>query len=908
MFSYFAKKIFGSSNDRMVKSLYPIVEKINSLEPTFEKLTDTELKAKTGELRERIKLGKTLDDLLPEAFAAVREASKRTLNKRHFDVQLIGGIILHKGMIAEMKTGEGKTLVATLPAYLNALAGKGVHIVTVNDYLADRDSKWMGQIYNFLGLSVGCITSSITDWARQDAYKADITYGTNNEFGFDYLRDNLKMQIGEMAQRPFNYAIIDEVDSILIDESRTPLIISGPTEDNSDIYYKIDKIIPKLREEDYELDEKGKTCALSDKGHESIEKLLKDHKILSADADLYSIENMAIVHHVNQGLRAHKIFHKDVDYIIKDNKVMIIDEFTGRVLEGRRYSEGLHQALEAKEKVQIQNENQTLASITFQNYFRMYPKLSGMTGTAMTEATEFMDIYKLGVVAIPTHLEAKRKDEEDVIYRSMKEKYDAIIEEIEATHKLGQPILVGTISIEKSEYLSSLLKKRKIKHNVLNARHHAKEAEIISQAGRPGHVTIATNMAGRGTDIMLGGNPDILIKEEMDKNPSKDPNTIREEILTLVEEDKKKALAAGGLYVLGTERHESRRIDDQLRGRSGRQGDPGKTKFYLSLEDDLMRIFGSEKISNMLTKLGLKEGEAIIHPWISRSIEKAQQRVEARNYDIRKNLLKFDDVMNDQRSVIYEQRLELITREELSSIVKELITEINNDLVTKSIPKKSIAEEWDLELLEKELFRIYGMHLDIKSLALKEGIADEEILEFIEEKIQAIYQEKHTKYGEETMKHAQKHIMLITLDQLWKDHLHILDHLRTGINLRAYGQKDPLNEYKIEAFQIFQSMLNDYTLLVVQRIFQLHIQDAKNISEHGSNIKMTESRSSLAIGNEEGENLNDPSSLLNHPHKRKIAIEDRDPNNSETWGKVSRNEACPCGSGKKFKYCHGAIV
>ncbi|WP_039457105.1 preprotein translocase subunit SecA [Candidatus Jidaibacter acanthamoebae] len=890
MFSYFAKKLFGSSNDRFVKSLYPVVAKINSLESIFEKLSNDELKAKTFEFKEQLKAGRTLDDLLPEAFAAVREASKRTQGKRHFDVQLIGGIVLNNGMIAEMKTGEGKTLVSTLPAYLNALTGKGVHIITVNDYLVERDSKSMGEIYNFLGLSVGSITNSIPDWVRKKAYEADITYGTNNEFGFDYLRDNLKLDLEEMVQRPFNYAIVDEVDSILIDESRTPLIISGPTEDNSDLYYKINKLIPLLGEGDYETDEKGKNCALSDKGHETIEQLLKDHKIISKDAELYNIENMGIVHHVNQGLRAHKIFQKDVDYIIKDNKVMIIDEFTGRVLDGRRYSEGLHQALEAKENVQIQNENQTLASITFQNYFRMYPKLAGMTGTAMTEANEFIDIYKLPVFSIPTHLEVKRKDEEDVIYKSMREKYDAIIEEIEASHKHGQPILVGTVSIEKSEYLSSLLKKRKIKHNVLNARQHAKEAEIIAQAGRPGSVTIATNMAGRGTDIMLGGNPDMLINEELKKNPNKDINIIKEEVLATIASDKEKVLAAGGLYVLGTERHESRRIDDQLRGRSGRQGDPGKTKFYLSLEDDLMRIFGSEKISSMLTKLGLKEGEAIIHPWISRSIEKAQQRVEARNYEIRKNLLKFDDVMSEQRSVIYEQRLDLMKSEKLSSFVKELIVEINGSLVEKFIPKKSISEEWDLDSFEKEVFRIYGLHLSIKDFASREGVANEEILDFLEEQVFSAYQDKVNKYGQESMQYAQKHIMLVTLDHLWKDHLHMLDHLRTGINLRAYGQKDPLNEYKIEAFKLFQTMLDDYNILIVQRIFQLHIQDASELEQHSSEAKMIESRNAPSI-----------------EQSRDFSGE-RDPSNPETWGKVSRNEPCPCGSGKKYKQCHGAIT
>ncbi len=895
MFAYLAKKIFGSSNDRIISTILPIVKQVNDFEPILEKLSDEELKNKTQQFKDKLASGSTLDDILPEAFAVVREASKRTLGMRHFDVQLIGGVILHRGMISEMKTGEGKTLVATLPIYLNALTGKGVHLVTVNDYLVKRDAEWMGSIYKFLGLTIGCVTNDIDEATRKAAYEADITYGTNNEFGFDYLRDNLKYRIENMVQREFNYAIVDEVDSILIDEARTPLIISGPTEDNTDLYVRVNKIIPMLEKEHYEVDEKNKSAILTEAGHIAIEELLKANKIISDETGLYDFENMSVVHHVNQALRAHNLFHKDVDYIVKDGKIYIIDEFTGRIMEGRRYSEGLHQALEAKEKVEIQNENQTLASITFQNYFRMYPKLAGMTGTAMTEAAEFSDIYKLESVSIPTHVDVKRIDEDDSIYLSIEEKYDAIIAEIKEAHAKGQPTLVGTVSIEKSELISTLLNKKGIKHNVLNARYHAKEAEIIAQAGRFGAVTIATNMAGRGTDIKLGGNPELmaLADKKLDLEKAK----------AIVEEEKEKVLQAGGLFVLGTERHESRRIDNQLRGRSGRQGDPGRTKFYLSLEDDLMRIFGSEKIKNLLSKLGVKEGEAIVHPWISKSLEKAQSKVEARNYDIRKTLLRFDDVMNDQRKVIYEQRRYLMKSDELREDLLAMAARIAEEDINRNIPANSLPEQWNVEGLEKDIFKTFSIIVGIKALSEKEGVANEEILELILPNIKEHYQSKITEFGEEAMRLAEKQVMLVTLDQLWKEHLHVLDHLRTGIGLRAYAQKDPLNEYKIESFNLFEKLLDDIAEMTVARLF--HIQISHDIAPvQKDNLAGTfETRKDPSMN---VDNAAAPEHLIG-TFKNHVNPEDRDPRDPSTWGKIARNDFCPCGSGKKFKHCHGAI-
>ncbi|RZI47681.1 preprotein translocase subunit SecA [Rickettsiales endosymbiont of Peranema trichophorum] len=880
MFKYIAKKLFSSSNDRLLRSLQPTLTKINQLGDIIKPLSDQQLKLKTEEFREMLERGSTLDDILPEAFAVVREAASRVLGERHFDVQLLGGMILHKGMVAEMKTGEGKTLVATLPVYLNALSGHGVHVVTVNDYLATRDAAWMGALYKFLGLTVGTITGSISEDMRKESYLADITYCTNNELGFDYLRDNLKFTKEKMVQRGFNYAIIDEVDSILIDESRTPLIISGSTEDNSALYYKVNELIPKLVSVDYEVDEKNKNCMLTEHGHQSVEEMLKKAKLINPNTSLYDIENMELVHHVNQALKAHHMFKKEVDYIVKNDAVMIIDEFTGRVLDGRRYSDGLHQAIEAKENVRIQNENQTLASITFQNYFRMYPKIAGMTGTAMNEAAEFQDIYKLQVVSIPTHLEIKRRDEEDIIYKTAHEKYKAIVEEIARVSSEGQPILVGTISIEKSEHLSNLLHKRKIKHSVLNAKYHQQEAEIIAQAGRPHAVTIATNMAGRGTDIMLGGNPKMLYKAASEHYKG-DLEALEKKIHEQVELDKKKVLELGGLYVLGTERHESRRIDDQLRGRSGRQGDPGITRFYISLEDDLMRIFGSDKISTVLTKFGLKDGEAIIHPWISRSIGKAQQKVESRNYEIRKTLLKFDNVMNEQRSVIYAQRFTLMDSETILEILSDIRKEVNREMVERYVPQKSLPEEWNLAQLEKEMFGLYGLHIDLQAFGKQEDVTELEIFEYVDKETGTVYEEKIKEYGPEMMTTAVRTVMLNTLDQLWKEHLHRLDHLRTGINLRAYAQKDPLHEYQMEAFELFKSMLDTYSVLSVQRLAHIEISTER---VDGGTLSLDGKPSSQSLETD-GEVNTSNSKMVNQ--------------------RVPRNSQCPCGSGKKYKHCHG---
>jgi preprotein translocase subunit SecA len=907
MFSYILRRVFGTSNERIVKSLQPIIDKINGFEPALEKLSDEELAGKTAEFKRKLADGASLDSLLPEAFAVVREASKRTLKMRHFDVQLIGGIIMHRGMIAEMKTGEGKTLAATLPVYLNALLGKGAHVITVNDYLVKRDAKWMGQIYNFLGMSVGCVTNDVREEDKQAAYNADITYGTNNEFGFDYLRDNLKYHTEHMVQREFHFAIVDEVDSILIDEARTPLIISGPAEDSSEMYFKIDKIIPLLAEDDYEIDEKARTAYITDKGNETVEQLLKKESIIAPDNGLFDYENMTVVHHVNQALKAHKLFKRDVDYIIKEGKVMIIDEFTGRIMDGRRYSEGLHQALEAKEKVSIQNENQTLASVTFQNYFRMYPKLAGMTGTAMTEADEFADIYKLEVVAIPTNIPVTRKDEDDEIYLTAEEKYSAIVQEIEKFHEIGQPVLVGTVSIEKSEYIANLLKKHKIKHNVLNARYHEQEAEIIAQAGRIGTVTIATNMAGRGTDIMLGGNPEMLLKQKLKDTPNateEQKAKMLTEVKAQVEADKARVIELGGLLIIGTERHESRRIDNQLRGRSGRQGDPGKTKFYLSMEDDLMRIFGSDKIKSLLSRLGLKEGEAIVHPWISKSLEKAQQKVEARNYDIRKSLLRFDDVMNDQRKAIYDQRKFIMKEEVLRPTVQTMAEEVSSDIIQAYIPLNSLPEEWDTENLSKEFFRIFGIHIDFKELAGREGIANEEIVETANKAINELFEHKFSQYGEELLEKAIRQTLLLTLDHLWKEHLHTLDHLRTGIGLRAYAQKDPLNEYKIEAFNLFGILLDDVAELSVGRIAHLEItREIDNLQETKRPMFEVKTAPTSALVMEDGTAA--VSGGVVRPMKTHISVEERNATDPQTWGKIARNENCPCGSGKKYKYCHG---
>ena len=911
------KRFFGSANDRYIRSLGRQVEAINALEPELEALDDAALKARTESFRRRVADGEALDELLVEAFATVREAAKRTLGQRHFDVQLMGGIVLHRGMIAEMKTGEGKTLVATLPVYLNALAGGGVHVVTVNDYLARRDADWMGQIYDFLGLSFGCIVHGLSDEERRAAYSCDVTYGTNNEFGFDYLRDNMKQRLADMVQRDFSYAIVDEVDSILIDESRTPLIISGQAENSSDFYIKADKIIPKLAEEHYEKDEKQRAITLTDAGVERVEALLSESGLMTSES-LYDLQNITLLHHVNQALRAHKLFQRDTDYIIKDDKVIIIDEFTGRMMEGRRYSEGLHQALEAKERVTIQNENQTLASITFQNYFRLYPKLAGMTGTAMTEAAEFSDIYGLDVIDVPTNVPFVRIDHDDEVYRTAKEKYDAILELIEDCSKRKQPMLVGTVSIEKSEHLSGLLKKRKIPHQVLNARYHDQEAVIIAQAGVPGAVTIATNMAGRGTDIQLGGNPDLRIQQEADgiedeAARAKKIAKIRQE----VEAAKRISIEAGGLFVMGTERHESRRIDNQLRGRSGRQGDPGASRFYLSLEDDLMRIFGSERMDGMLRKLGLEDGEAIVHPWVNKALEKAQQKVEARNFEIRKNLLKFDNVMNDQRKVIYEQRKDLMRTEDVHDTVAEMRQQTIEDLVTRCIPANAYAEQWDTGGLHEECLRLLGLDLPAEAWAKEEGIADQEILERINSAADRKMASKAANMGPDLMRAVEKTLLLEVLDRQWKDHLLSLDHLRHGIGLRAYAQRDPLNEYKQEAFELFEAMLVEVraeTTMWLARV-ELRATEPEAILPQSRPREMQETRQDPAMvpagaapraGNgAAGPPQPRPSQPRATQPFRHAAQAEIDPNDPSTWGKVSRNSPCLCGSGRKFKHCHG---
>jgi preprotein translocase subunit SecA len=904
------KKVVGSANERYLKRLGKNVDAINALEPDMEALSDGDLLARTDTFRQRVSDGETLDSLLVEAFATVREAAKRTLGQRHFDVQMLGGMVLHNGMIAEMKTGEGKTLVATLAVYLNALEGKGVHVVTVNDYLAQRDAAWMGQIYEFLGLRVGTIVHGMSDEERRDAYAADVTYATNNELGFDYLRDNMKFHLDEMVQRDFNFAIVDEVDSILIDEARTPLIISGPVEDSSEAYRQVDVIIPKLVEADYEIDEKARAITMTDEGVEHAEQLLAEAGLLEAGVSLYDITSVSTLHHVNQALRAHKLFARDTDYIVKDDRVVIIDEFTGRMMEGRRYSDGLHQALEAKENVSVQNENQTLASITFQNYFRLYPKLSGMTGTAMTEAGEFAEIYELEVIDIPTHKPMVREDKNDEVYRTLGEKYNAIVGVIADCHKRQQPVLVGTVSIDKSEQVSAQLKKQKIPHNVLNARYHEQEAAIIAQAGEPGAVTIATNMAGRGTDIQLGGNVEMRVAQELaDIEDAEELKRGREKIEAEVAERRALVLGTGGLQIIGTERHESRRIDNQLRGRSGRQGDPGRSHFFLSLEDDLMRIFGSERMDTMLQKLGLEEGEAIVHSWIDKALEKAQQKVEARNFEIRKQLLQYDDVMNDQRKVIYEQRKDLMRTDDVSETIEAMREETLEDTVTRCIPEKAFAEQWDTGLLHEEILRLFGIDAPTADWAKEEGIANEEMLDRLRKLVDEKAAAKTAQFGPELMRMAEKNLLLQILDQYWKDHLLRLDHLRQGIGLRAFGQKNPLNEYKREAFDMFDDMLGrlreGVTSLLSHIEIQVNVPEAIPEPEAPEQIETQHAsvgQFADAGGGAEAEVLAKPQPVR---HARGDQI---DPNDPSTWGKVSRNAPCPCGSGKKYKHCHGRIT
>ncbi|WP_413154532.1 preprotein translocase subunit SecA [Bartonella sp. cb54] len=898
----FARSLFGSTHERRLKAFRQKVVKINALEEQFQKLSDTQLCQKTDEFRQRLAEGETVDSLLPEAFATVRETAKRVYNMRPFDVQLIGGMVLHDRGIAEMRTGEGKTLMATLPVYLNALEGKGVHVVTVNDYLASRDAEAMGKIYGFLGLTTGVILHNLDNDARRAAYACDITYATNNELGFDYLRDNMAFDRSQMVQREHHYAIVDEVDSILIDEARTPLIISGPLEDRTDFYNLIDTFIPALTPEDYEIDEKQKTTTFTEIGTEKIEKMLEQAGHLKGES-LYDIENVMIVHHVNNALKAHKLFVRDKDYIVRNDEIVIIDEFTGRMMPGRRYSEGLHQALEAKEHVAIQPENQTLASITFQNYFRMYRKLSGMTGTATTEAEEFNNIYGLDVVEVPTNLPIQRCDEDDEIYRTAEEKYRAIIDNIRQAHEKGQPILVGTTSIEKSELLAERLRKEGITDfRVLNARYHEQEAYIIAQAGVPGALTIATNMAGRGTDIQLGGNVEMRIRQELQDIPEGTERTAKiEKIKKDVQQLKEKALAAGGLYVIATERHESRRIDNQLRGRSGRQGDPGRSKFFLSLQDDLMRIFGSNRMDGMLQKLGLKENEAIMHPWINKALEKAQKKVEARNFEIRKNLLKYDDVMNDQRKVIFEQRMEIMNIDDLTEMIVEMRNEVVEDLVEIHIPSETYAEKWDVKALQEELHQLFNLELPVEEWAKEDGIVAEQILERVSDAVIKLENERAERYSPEIMAYFQKAVLLETIDILWREHLVNLDHLRSAVGFRGYAQRDPLNEYKTESFELFQTMLKNLRRNVISKLMRFEVvqQPTESMSMHAN--------ADDSVLNDQ-EKKNDPILWTQSQENRFVNPNDRDPNDLTTWGKVGRNERCPCGSKKKYKHCHGAFV
>ncbi|HTK79154.1 MAG TPA: preprotein translocase subunit SecA [Rhizomicrobium sp.] len=905
-FTAIAQRFFGSVNERKLRPMFKRVEEINTLEPKYEGMSDEQLRAQTPAFRERLAQGETLDDLLPDAFAVVREAAKRTLGQRHFDVQLVGGMVLHDGRIAEMKTGEGKTLVATLPVYLNALAGKGVHVVTVNDYLARRDADWMGQIYNFLGLTVGCIVHGLTDEQRKEAYAADVTYGTNNEYGFDYLRDNMKYSIATMVQRGHSYAIVDEVDSILIDEARTPLIISGPTDDLTELYRNVDALIPRLSKEDYELDEKQKTVTLTESGNERMVGWLREVGLLET-GDLYDIENINLVHHVNQALKAHALFQRDRDYIVKDGRVVIIDEFTGRMMEGRRWSEGLHQAVEAKENTKIEPENVTLASITFQNYFRLYDKLAGMTGTALTEAAEFMDIYKLDVIEVPTNRPMIRIDSDDEVYRTVDEKYDAIIKLIEDAQTRGQPVLVGTTSIEKSEQLSALLKQRKIRHNVLNARYHEQEAVIVAQAGVSGTVTIATNMAGRGTDIQLGGNAEMRVKSELGGLLDEAELTRRtEEIRAEVAADKERVIAAGGLYIIGTERHESRRIDNQLRGRSGRQGDPGASKFFLSLQDDLMRIFGSERMDAILSRLGLQPGEAIAHPWVNKALEKAQQKVEARNFEIRKNILKYDNVQHDQRRVIFEQRREIMRTEDVSDQIADFRDQVAEELVAKHIPEKAYAEQWDAAGLHDEIAKTFGVDLPIVDWTKEEGIADEEVRERILKAVETRAAERAANVGPDIMRYIEKTILLQTMDHDWREHIVNLDHLRQYVGLRGYGQRDPLNEYKSEAFELFDALLAKMRTDVVRQLMHLQINLEAPPPQLEADLGPMQAHHIDPLTGED--ELAPPPPDAGYQHVSRLRDVPVNPNDPSTWGKVQRNAPCPCGSGRKFKHCHGALV
>ena len=912
-----AKAIFGSANDRQVKRYQPKVDAINALEPAMAKLSDAELRAKTEEFKAALKAGESLDDLLVPAFAVVREASKRTLGMRHFDVQLVGGMVLNDKSIAEMRTGEGKTLVATLPVYLNALTGEGVHVVTVNDYLAKRDSEWMGQIYKFLGLTVGIIVHGLDDTERKASYACDVTYGTNNEYGFDYLRDNMKYSREQMVQRGHAYAIVDEVDSILIDEARTPLIISGPTEDRSDQYVAVDEIMKQIGEGDFDHDEKQRSVTFTESGTEKLEGLFRDAGLLKGES-LYDLENVNLVHHANSALRAHKMFNKDKDYIVRNDEVVIIDEFTGRMMPGRRYSEGLHQALEAKEHVKIQPENQTLASITFQNYFRLYKKLAGMTGTAATEAEEFANIYNLNVITVPTNVPIQRIDDDDAIFRTADEKFEEIATLIADCKSRGQPVLVGTTSIEKSEMLAELLRTKKgiSDLQVLNARYHEQEAHIIADAGVPGAVTIATNMAGRGTDIQLGGNLEMRVEKEAEGLEGEERKSKIARIKEQIARDKQKALDAGGLMVIGTERHESRRIDNQLRGRSGRQGDPGHSKFYLSLQDDLMRIFPVESMDSMLGKLGLEEGESITHPWVTKAIERAQGRVEARNFDIRKNILKYDDVMNDQRKVIFEQRLELMDKEDVNETITDMRHDVVDALVHRAIPDRSYPEQWQTDLLNEEARSFLGITIDSKHWAEEEGIDAEIVRERIAKAADEYAQAKINKYTPDIMRQVEKSILLQSIDQLWREHLVTLDHLSKVVGWRGLAQRDPLNEYKQEAYELFQKLLTDMREQVVRQLSHVEIQMRPPEPPPPNLANLSEIHIDPDLG------VNDAVSQMSGTIGGAFAaagalaglggdVAEADPRLRPIDPKllvgVSRNAPCPCGSGKKFKHCHGSF-
>ena len=892
-----AKKVFGTPNDRRIKAVRPLVEQINALEPDFEKLSDEGLKDKTKALAKRASEGESLDDLLPEAFANCREAARRTLGLRAFDTQMMAAIFLHKGNISEQKTGEGKTLTAALAAYLNALTGKGVHVVTVNEYLVQRDADWMGKVFAALGMTTGAAISGMDTQQKRAAYDCDITYATNNELGFDYLRDNMKSNLDEILQKHHNFAIVDEVDSILIDEARTPLIISGPAQDRSDMYVTIDKLIPELSDEHFELDEKTRNVTFTDEGNEFLEELLRQSGLMEEGQSLYDPESTTIVHHVNQGLRAHKLFMKDKDYIVRDGEIMLIDEFTGRMMQGRRLSDGLHQAIEAKEGTKIMPENVTLASVTFQNYFRLYDKLAGMTGTALTEAEEFGEIYGLGVVEIPTNVPIARIDEDDAVYRTVGEKYKAMIEKAKEANAKGQPCLIGTTSIEKSEQLSQMLTAEGIKHNVLNARQHEQEAQIIADAGKLGAVTIATNMAGRGTDIQLGGNVDLSVLEALDADPDADPSALRARIEAEHADERQKVLEAGGLYVLASERHESRRIDNQLRGRSGRQGDPGRTSFFLSLEDDLMRIFGSERLDKVLTSLGLQEGEAIIHPWVNKSLERAQAKVEGRNFDIRKQLLKFDDVMNEQRKVIFGQRRDIMESDDLSEITTDMRQQVIDDLIDIYMPPKTYADQWDTKGFHEAVIESLNMNLPIVEWCEEEGVDEEIIRERLNEAVEKLMAEKTEVFGEENMRNIEKQLLLQAIDTKWRDHLMTLEHLRSVVGFRGYAQRDPLNEYKNESFQLFESMLDSLRQEVTQKLAQIQPISEEERAAMMAEIAARQAALSAAAN---------PQQQMQAEASGEAAA-GFDENDPATWGNPGRNEACPCGSGKKFKHCHGRL-